>query len=369
MSSAKMPSVLVIGLALFSMFFGSGNLIFPLYMGQLAGTQWTWATAGFLLTATLLPFVGVIAMVAFRGNYQSFFSILGQGTGRLFTLLLLTVWIPLGSGPRCIALSYASLQTFFAVPSLWIFGLVYSVVVYVVVRNRQRMIQILGRWLTPSLLICLAAIIGVGLIGHVPASTGWSSSDLFVRGLLEGYNTMDLIAAFFFAASIIQVYCKSDADPRSRLRLILKASAVGVFLLGAVYVGLVYLAASHGPALAGIPKEQLLAAIAKMTLGSEFGVVAAVAISLACLTTSVALTSVYADFISQAYCKVDRRLPSAVIGTLVSFFVMSLFGLSGITAVTAPALQVCYPILICLVLLHGLLGLLRQRQCCASAVE
>jgi LIVCS family branched-chain amino acid:cation transporter len=222
------------------------------------------------------------------------------------------------------------------------------------------MIQILGRYLTPLLLLCLAAIIGVGSLGYSPAATGLDASDLFSRGLLEGYNTMDLIAAFFFTASIIQVYCGGEGTMRRRLGLIFRASIVGVVLLGSVYVGLVYLASLHGPALAGVPKEQLLAEVAKLALGSQLGVVAAIAICLACLTTSVALTSVYADFISHTVFSVERRLASAVVGTQLVIFGMSLAGLAGITAVTAPALQVCYPILILLVLVHALRGAIQR---------
>ncbi|MCB1135163.1 MAG: branched-chain amino acid transport system II carrier protein [Chlamydiia bacterium] len=353
MRTKQLPSVFVVGMALFSMFFGSGNLIFPLFLGQLAGTSWLAATAGFLTTAVLLPFLGVLIMVYFQGSYQKCFEILGKRSGFLFALLLLTVWIPLGSGPRCIALSYASLASYLPMPSIWVFSAVYCVAVYFVVRNRQRMIQILGKYLTPALLLCLGAIIVQGSIGQLPVESIASSSGMMMNGVLEGYNTMDLIAAFFFSASIIQVYCPKGEDTSSRLRFVLKAGMIGVTLLAAVYVGLVYLAAVHSMSLAAVPKEQLLAVLAKITLGPQLGIIAAVAIVLACFTTSVALTSVYADFISQRILKVERRLPSSVWFTLLASFAMSLMGLTGITAVTAPVLNVCYPLLLGIIVIHG----------------
>src|ERR1700733_7287446 len=105
MKLGKKTSILIIGMALFSMFFGSGNLIFPLHIGTLAREAWIPAAAGFLVSAVLLPFVGAIAMVLYRGNYSDFFDTIGRRWGFLLSTILLTVWIPLGSAPRCMTLS------------------------------------------------------------------------------------------------------------------------------------------------------------------------------------------------------------------------------------------------------------------------
>ncbi|MCB9229710.1 MAG: branched-chain amino acid transport system II carrier protein, partial [Deltaproteobacteria bacterium] len=96
---------IIVGLALFSMFFGSGNLIFPLDVGRVAGGQFLWGALGFILTAVLVPFMGVVAMVVYNGDYQKFFAFSGKKTGFILTLILLSFWIPFGSGPRCITLS------------------------------------------------------------------------------------------------------------------------------------------------------------------------------------------------------------------------------------------------------------------------
>jgi LIVCS family branched-chain amino acid:cation transporter len=116
-------SPLIIGMALFAMFFGSGNLIYPLYIGTEAETSWVSATLGFLIAAVLLPFLGVIAMVLYRGSYDEFFNSIGKKMGFILSLILLTVWIPLGSAPRCMTLAYASIDSYFAnTPPLWLYS-------------------------------------------------------------------------------------------------------------------------------------------------------------------------------------------------------------------------------------------------------
>ena len=94
-------SAIIIGMALFAMFFGSGNLIYPLHIGTVSQGAWPVATIGFLLAAVFLPFLGVSAMVLYKGSYDDFFNTIGKKKGFLLSLLLLTVWIPLGSAPRC----------------------------------------------------------------------------------------------------------------------------------------------------------------------------------------------------------------------------------------------------------------------------
>src|ERR1700722_19482742 len=104
---------LSIGLAMFSMFFGAGNIIFPLAVGQYAGDKNLFAVLGLILTAALMPIVGVIAMILFDGNYRQFFGRLGKIPGFILALTIISLLGPLGSTPRCIALAYTTLQSSF----------------------------------------------------------------------------------------------------------------------------------------------------------------------------------------------------------------------------------------------------------------
>lgn len=355
MTQNRQLSFIVIGLALFSMFFGSGNLIFPLFLGQIAGGEWVYASIGFFITAVLLPLGGIVAMVFYRGNYCAFFASLGKTGGLLAILALLAVWIPLGSGPRCVALAYASMLPYLeSPPSLWLISALYCLIVFVVVYKKSRILDVLGYVLTPLLLICLALIIGKGIDFHaLPiASITGNSFALFFRGLTEGYNTMDLIASFFFSASVIEILRNSTRDEAGALVKTFKASLVGASLLAIVYIGLICLATSHEGALYDTPKEQLLVHIAKDLLGVQLGLVASVAVFLACFTTSVALATVFANFLAEKLLGNAKYYPLALAFTQLITFGMSIAGLKGITAITEPILQVFYPMLMILIVIN-----------------
>lgn len=355
MSKNRQLSFVVIGLALFSMFFGSGNLIFPLFLGQFAEDQWVFASLGFFTTAVLLPLSGVAAMVVYKGDYGTFFGCFGKKIGFLAILTLLTVWIPLGSGPRCAALAYASMLPYTDSPlPIWLFSIIYCSITLVVVYKKSRILDILGYFLTPLLLLCLAMIIikGVNISDLIPSAVSLESLPRFFRGLSEGYNTMDLIASFFFSASIIEILRRQSDDEKLTLTTTLKASLVGAGLLAIVYVGLICLAVSHSGILNDVPKEQLLVYLAKNVLGSQLGVVASLAVFLACFTTSVALATVYAEFIAEKILGNKEKYHLGLIATQIVTFVMSITGLEGITAVTEPVLQIFYPMLMIMIAIN-----------------
>lgn len=351
MNVDKKSSFVFIGFVLFAMFFGSGNLIFPLDVGRIAVDGWPIAALGFMATAVFVPFLGILAMVVYRGHTGDFFSILGKTGALVVTAIVLTVWIPLGSGPRCIVLAWSSLLTTqIGVPPLWVFSLLWSVAVWFVVQRKGRMLDILGYILTPLLLGCLILTVYLGLSSNAHLNPATESPiSLFSLGAIEGYNTMDLIASFFFSASIIEILRKAAHHGEYHpLQITFKAGLIGVSLLGAVYIGLISLAAYHSDVLQSVAKDQLLATVAKRILGDGFSLTAIGAIFLACFTTSVALVVVFAEFL-QSWIKSEKV---ALFVTLVLCFLMSLTGLEGITWVTSPVLQAFYPFLIVMIVFN-----------------
>lgn len=364
---------IIVGLALFSMFFGSGNLIFPLDVGRVAGGQFLWGALGFILTAVLVPFMGVVAMVVYNGDYQKFFAFSGKKTGFILTLILLSFWIPFGSGPRCITLSFASLRLFSPDLSLPVFAILYSLIVFGLSFRKNKILDILGYVLTPLLLVCLAIFIYKGsAAGYPPPETGPGSADSLMTGLLEGYNTMDLIAAFFFSSTIIGILQEEEkpagrqnAAPRSpkkmqqlrrrkrkqSITLAFNSGLVGISILGTVYFGLMYVAASHGALAAGVPKERLLSHLAFALLGREFGILASLIVSLACLTTSIALASVFSEFLRETC--LNRRISHSQSLALTCLLTcgMSMLGFETITIISEPVFRIFYPCLIILILI------------------
>lgn len=347
----KGTSSLVIGLALFAMFFGSGNLIYPLFVGQFAKDQWMMMGSGFLLTAVLMPFLGVVAMVAYEGCYASFFNTIGRVPGFIFRTFLLTIWIPLGSAPRCMTLAFASMKSYFAyMPPLWMFSLIYSALVFVIVVKKLGILDILGKWITPLLLGSIACVFYQGFTSFsTPSGVQEVKDGLFFSGIIEGYNTMDLIASFFFSASVIHIINSSGSTMKQTLKLVVRSSVIGIVVLAGVYVSLIAVSARHAGLLEGIPKDEALAYLAQVLMGPAWSFAAILAILLACFSTSIALILVYTDYLHDEVLKKTQHPILSVIIALAITYVMSLFGLEGITMVTAPVFKICYPLLICLI--------------------
>lgn len=347
--------VIPIGLAMFSMFFGAGNVIFPLAVGQYAGDQNTFAIAGMILTAVVMPFAGVFAMILYEGNYREFFGRLGKAPGFIVALLIISLIGPMGSTPRCIAVAYSTFNASFPGISSLLFSTVFIGLVFLFTAWKGRILSLLGYVLTPVLLLSLAAIVvlGLALSADLPV-TDHSKMGVFFHGLKEGYNTMDLLAAFFFSSTIFAILKekRKDSCERKHVHLSLRAAVLGAILLGVVYYCFNVISAYHGNELLSSSKDQLLSAITHKVAGSYGGVLVSVTVGLACLTTAIALVSVFSDFVHRDLFAKKVSYPVILITSLVITFAVSTLEFSGISSFLGPILQICYPGLIVLTMLN-----------------
>lgn len=363
----RRSSLWTTGLALFSMFFGAGNLIFPLLIGNSTGQSAWFAISGLAITAVAVPFLGLAAMVLFQADYKRFFGRLGKIPGMLLFLLLHLILGPLGVIPRLITLMHAIAKPYLLDMPPMLFGAWAALVIFLCCCKRQYLIGLLGAILTPILLLSLAALMFFGLSdvsaanpAHPPA---WDS---FLQGLLGGYNTMDLIAAFLFATVVLPHFQKETAysvpgqSRRPLLQKVFLSSLIAASLLLLTYVGLAWVSSYHTWTLgSSYPPEELLGAIANKLLGPAGGCIAATAILMACLTTAITLTSIFADYLQKDLCKGKIKPPFALILTLATAMIFANLGFAGIAAFLGPILQVIYPGLIVLTvlnLLHSLYG-------------
>lgn len=340
------------GFAMFSMFFGSGNLVFPLAAGRLAEGHFVLAALGFLATAVLVPFLGVFAMFLYRGQTQSFFSSLGKGATFWFPLFALSIMGPFGVLARCVTVAHGIFCLLIPGISLPVFSLGMCAMIFFITLNKSKIVSTLGNYLTPFLLLSLGAIIVLGLwYGSMPTATSFTEWSSFKTGFFQGYQTMDLLAAFFFSTFILQ-HLEEKAghiyDQSTLIKVFFRSSLIGATLLSLTYVALVALGTVYGNTLTDVPPEQMLGVIAESALGPYAAPVLCVAVILACFTTAIVLTVLFADFVKQEVFK--NKLPNygSLLLTLLIAFVVSTFEFAGIARFLGPVLELIYPALITL---------------------
>ncbi len=342
------------------MFFGAGNLIFPLLIGKSVGSNVWFAILGLGMTAVIVPFLGLAAMVLFQADYHRFFGRIGKVPGLMLVLILQLILGPFGVIPRLVTLMHATVKPFLADMPLLIFSVLAAVLIFGCSFKRQRLIRFLGIILTPVLLLSLAALVFFGLISDSSISPAASSGgDSFLQGLLGGYNMMDLIAAFLFASVVLPHFQKEaevEHQTQTRQTLLKKmvlSSLIAASLLFLTYVGLCLISARHGGSIDPThPQEQMLSIIAVKLLGPAGGSIAAIAVMMACLTTAMTLTSIFADYLQKELCKEKISSKAALILTLAAATLFANLGFSGIAAFLGPIVQVVYPGLILLTVLN-----------------
>ena len=351
-------STVTTGLAIFSMFFGAGNVVFPLVIGRYAGDKNIYAVLGFLITAVGAPFLGLVSMVLFDGDYKKFFGRLGNLPG-MFSIVASMVLIgPFVAIPRCIALSYSTMKNFLPGTTLFYFSLVSASLLFLFSVRKSRVVDILGKILSPILLVSLVIIIVKGFINAPEAIAIYGRRRVFLlEGLVQGYNTMDIFAGFFFSA-VVLIGLKSHLPKTVKnsykvlVKSTLRAGVIGLSLLGLIYTGFSYVSSFHAYQLAAVEPDTLISAIAFYVLGNYAGVIACVAVSLACLTTAIALTVVFSGFLRREILSNTINYEFAVLITSIIAFAFSNIGFTKIVNMVEPILSVCYPALIVLAIFN-----------------
>lgn len=350
------------GLAMFAMFFGSGNLVFPVGIGKMVGEEVAWAIFGLFITAVLIPFSTLCLMLLFNGDYDQFFSKIGVVPGKIVAFTTLLLIGPFGVLPRCIAFSYSTFSIYFSSISLPIYAVISCVLIFILTVKENDVVGILGNFLTPILLFSLAMMIVKGLMMETIPDTSLVHAgplSTIKLGFLEGYKTFDIFAALFFSGAIIPAFRnvlgdKLDQCQGSLMKLAIKSSLVGMAILLVVYGGLGLIAARFGGALIDIPPEKLLGHIANIVMGKTAGLVANSIVSLACLTTAISLALVSAKFIKREIFRERVSYLSSLLLTMVISLVFSLLGFNGIMRMVMPLLMVMCPSVITLVMMNAL---------------
>ncbi|SFU73510.1 branched-chain amino acid:cation transporter, LIVCS family [Clostridium sp. DSM 8431] len=341
---------IIIGFALFSMFFGAGNLIFPGYLGYKLGSQFYIGMIGFVLTGVGLPLLAIIACSKGDGTFESLANKIGKKFSITFTALIFLAIGPLLAVPRTAATTFeVAIHPFFpSIPS-WIIILIYFIINIFFVLRESSIIDTIGKFLTPALIVILVILIVKGFIMPIGSINESDLTGVLADSLLEGYQTMDALAALLFASIITFSIKDKGYKGKETSSILLKASLVAAIGLAFVYGGLTYIGAqTHEIAFADISKTQLLILIAKNILGNAGPVLIGVAMGLACLTTSIGLISAGSDFFTKI---TNGKLPykiNALVISVISFGV-ALLGVDKIVVYSAPVLSLLYPVAITMI--------------------
>ena len=354
------PSLWAVGLMLFALFFGAGNLIFPAFLGQQAGSNWLSAMSGFLLTGAGLPLLGVIA-IGYSGSrdVQDLASRVTPWYGVAFAAVLYLAIGPLFATPRTATVTFEIGVTPFIGPehktvALAIFSAFFFGVTYWLSISPGKLVDRIGKVLTPALLATIAVLVGYAAfnpMGELQAAQGGFADKPFVTGVLEGYQTMDALASLVFA--IIVIDAARALGVRNRAQLLATttvAGAVAAACLAVVYLLIGYMGATS---VAGLGLQENGAAVLSKTAQHYFGMGGNVLLSaivfLACLSTAVGLIISCSEYFNRLLPAVSYKT-FVVIFTLVSM-VFANKGLPGIISISVPVLMLLYPLTVVIILL------------------
>lgn len=354
-------SIFIYGFAIFAMFFGSGNLVFPLQIGHAAGDSWLVGFAGLLMTGILLPLMGLFVIKLYQGNYHAFFGEAGKFAGILLPLVMLSLLGSFGVVPRCITVAYGSFSYLLPQMKLPVFSIIFCLITFFFCLNDKVMIKILGKWMSPILLITLIILISLAAIKAPATIEHIARRQAFMNGFTTGYQTMDLFAAFFFSALIFTQIQQllPNASNRQIILFAIKPSILGASLLALVYFGFVFLGAHYSLLLTDITPELMLPSIAKQTMGNYATLFMSIAMFFSCLTTAVALNNLYARYLCSAMKLQSNKFYLVLLATTSLSFIISLLDFKGIAAFLAPILELTYPGIIVLTMMAILI---RGRQ-------
>lgn len=361
---------IVLGLALFAMFFGAGNLIFPPSIGINAGDSWFFAMLGFFLTGIGMPLLGILAISKAGGTLESFAGKVSPKFGKIYGIIAVIVLGPLLGVPRTGATTYEmGISPIFPNVSPIVVSIIFFSLTLFLAIKPSGIIDRIGKLLTPILLIMLAIIIYKGIISPIgtPLDTGMINP--FSKGFTEGYQTMDVIVSTILGGIIVKSLIeKGYKDKKSQFKITLRAGLISSMGLVIVYGGLLYLGATGSAVFSSdIAKTSLIVSIVGQLLGQVGMIVLGICVTAACLTTSVGITATVGDLFSEiSDGKISYKL--AVIASTVISAIIANLGVENIVSFAEPLLAIIYPVAIILVILNIFDGLIINKKIYIGAI-
>ena len=355
--------LLVTSFALFSLFFGAGNLLLPPLLGYNAGENWLWVTLGFMITAVVIPIIGILAHAKLQGTLFDFGKKVSPIFSSIYCIIIYVISVAIPS-PRTAAATHeiAIYPVFKTSPLLT--SAIYFALVLVFVLNRSKILNLIGKFLTPFIVIMLLAVIGIGLSSST-FTTGISVIKTpIVTGILEGYQTFDAIGAVVVGAVIIislNFKNMKVSQFESKRKLIRQSGFIAGTGLFIIYAGLICVGAYFGSKIqvnselsSDMQRANLLRGISIASLGAFGNMVLSVLISLACFTTAIGIVAGTADYFRGLFNKSQTAYVMTAIISCIAGVGVGQLDFHSIIVIAYPVLLFIYPITIVLIILNVL---------------
>lgn len=363
---------ILIGSLLFGLYFGAGNLIFPVKMGQMAGQNMWFAAIGFLITGVGLPVLGIIgSALAQSKSMLEMTNPIGKVYSVLFTCLLYLTIGPLFAIPRTATVAFeVGLRPFMSDEKVKMGLIIFSVLFFAVTLffalRPARILDWVGKYLTPLFLILLSVLIVLSIVNPMSDFSQYTPQPAYtgkplITGLLDGYNTMDALASLAFAIIIITNINKLGVSSANGVaKETLKSGIVSTLGMSIIYVALTYIGATS---LGVIGEEAnggaILSAVGKHYLGISGQILLAGIVTVACIKTAIGLITACSEMFVSMFPKSLPYKGYAVLFTGLSFVIAN-FGLDKIISLSIPVLMFLYPMSIVTILLSLLAGLIKK---------
>ncbi|MBE8214772.1 MAG: branched-chain amino acid transport system II carrier protein [Endozoicomonadaceae bacterium] len=360
MLTSNQQSFIKITFMIFAFFFGAGNIIFPPLAGYVAGDVFLSSYTGYILIDVGFSLLAIIT-IAYLGRAQQLTTDFPKHISIIFWLILYLIIGPIFAIPRVTLVAYnMSIAQFVEADSLlnlFIFTTFFFSLALFSMFRPARLVNIIGGWLTPILLIFLLVLYSILILSDAPLIMHHTieSSKAFSYGLIQGYLTMDAIAALAFGILIHHaVKNHYSHNPTQIRKTMIQTSILAGILLAAVYLGLFYLGATFGDATHHTYENgvAILTQFVKLNLGFYGQIILAIIIFLACLTTAIGLLSACSEYFNFLNKRISYE-KWAIILSVISLALTNL-GLNRIVALSLPCVITLYPIVIVLIVINAL---------------
>ncbi|WP_143316741.1 branched-chain amino acid transport system II carrier protein [Clostridium sp. HBUAS56017] len=365
---------LLIGSLLFGLFFGAGNLIFPVHMGQEAGSNTFIATIGFLITGVGLPMIGIVASALSKSeSLIDMAKPISSRYAKIFTFVLYLTIGPLFAIPRTATVAFeVGIHPFISDEylklGLIIFTFIFFAFTLYFSLRPGRILDWVGKYLTPIFLVLLSILLIATFVSPMGQGSqytpqgNYATQPLFT-GLLDGYNTMDALASLAFAIIIISNIQKLGVKDSNSIAIeTCKSGLVSVIGMTIIYGSLAYMGAtSLGSVSRADNGGSILSGVSNHYFGFIGTVLLAAIVGIACAKTAIGLITSCSEVFNEMFPKSISYRSYAIILTIFSFTIAN-FGLNNIIQLSIPVLMFLYPLAITLIILSLLAPVIKKQS-------